>query len=108
VYGPWIFPFLRLLAKGKRLRGTILDIFGHTKERRGERELIREYEAILAELMLRLNHDNHPMAVEIAEVPQSIRGFGSIKAKNIATARDEWKHMMALWRADSPLPKVAD
>ncbi|MEE8434053.1 MAG: DUF6537 domain-containing protein, partial [bacterium] len=107
-YGPWIFPFLRLLAKGKRLRGTLLDIFGHTAERRSERELIGEYEAILEELMHRLNHDNHPMAVEIAGVSQSIRGFGSVKTKNIATAREEWKRMMALWRADSPLPMVAE
>ena len=107
-YGPWIFPFLRLLAKGKRLRGTILDIFGHTQERRAERALIREYEAILAEMMLRLNHDNHPLAVEIATVSQSIRGFGSVKANSITAARTEWKRMMEHWRADRPLPKVAE
>ncbi len=107
-YGPWIFPFLRLLARGKRLRGTFVDIFGRTEERRAERALIGEYEAICEELIARLTHDNHPLAVTIADGARSVRGFGHVKARNLAAARAEWARTMEHWRADRPLAKTAD
>jgi len=98
-FGPWIFPALRLLAGFKGLRGGAFDLFGRTEERRTERALIGEYVAILEELAGRLTADNHALAVAIAEVPATIRGFGHVKAGNVAAARGEWQKLMADWRA---------
>src|SRR5690606_22659889 len=98
-FGPWIFPALRLLAGFKGLRGGAFDIFGRSEERRTERALIGEYVAILEELAGRLAAENHALAVAIAEVPATIRGFGHVKAGNVATARAEWQKLMADWRS---------
>ncbi|MGH6933647.1 MAG: DUF6537 domain-containing protein, partial [Dongiaceae bacterium] len=69
-FGPWILTAFRLLARLRRLRGTKLDIFGRTEERRLERRLIVDYENILAALLAGLTHDNHGLAVEIANIPE--------------------------------------
>ncbi|MEZ5861635.1 MAG: DUF6537 domain-containing protein [Geminicoccaceae bacterium] len=75
-YGPWILHALRLLARLKGLRGTAWDPFGHTAERRLERQLIEDYETLLADLAGRLTPANHDVAVELASPPERIRGFG--------------------------------
>src|SRR5262249_55422039 len=62
-FGPWMFRVFRVLARFKGLRGTPLDIFGYTEERRTERRLIAEYEALLAEVLAKLTPDNHHVAV---------------------------------------------
>ena len=107
-YGPWIFPFLTLLAKGKTLRGTALDLFGYTEERRAERALIEEYESIIQEMLSGLDHDNHALAIAIAEVARTLRGFGQIKADNIEAARTQWQDLLHHWRTNTPLAKAAD
>ena len=86
-YGPWVFRAFKILARLRRLRGTFLDVFGYTEERRTERRLIGEYEAILKEIAAALTPDNHPLAVEIARVPEQIRGFGHIKQRNLDKAK---------------------
>jgi len=98
-FGPWIFPVLRLLAGFKGLRGTALDPFGRTGERRTERALIGEYERAVEELVGGLSHDNHALALAIAEIPASMRGFGHVKAANVETARKRWAELMDTWRA---------
>ena len=75
-----------MLASLKGLRGTRLDIFGYTEERRKERRLIDSYKQIISELLLALNEDNYDVAVEIASLPEQIRGFGHIKLNNIRQA----------------------
>lgn len=85
--GPWLMPAMRLLARGKALRGTVLDLFGHTQERRLERALIAEFEARLDELAAELTPDNQLLAAQIAALPQRIRGFGHVKIANLALAR---------------------
>lgn len=80
-FGPWILTLFELLARMKRLRGTRFDPFGHTEERRMERELIAEYEALLDELMSSLAPENHALAVQLASLPQKIRGFGHVKMR---------------------------
>ncbi|MCC6209407.1 MAG: indolepyruvate ferredoxin oxidoreductase family protein [Burkholderiales bacterium] len=86
-FGPWLLPVLRLLARAKRLRGTWLDPFGRTQERRTERALIAAYEARIDELLPLLTPANLPLAVEIAALPEKIRGFGHVKLASLALAR---------------------
>ena len=85
--GGWMLPAMKWLAKGKALRGTALDLFGRTRERRLERELIQQYEARVAELLERLAPDKLALATQIAALPLSMRGFGHVKIGNVALAR---------------------
>jgi indolepyruvate ferredoxin oxidoreductase len=85
--GPWLLPLMRVLAHGKVLRGTALDPFGATAERRLERELIASYEQRVRELLPLLDAEKLPLAVEIARVPLSMRGYGHVKAVAVAQAR---------------------
>ncbi|MDP6707761.1 MAG: indolepyruvate ferredoxin oxidoreductase family protein [Alphaproteobacteria bacterium] len=107
-FGPWIFPALRWLARLKGLRGSALDPFGRTEERRTERALIADYEAIVEELLGKLDPGNRALAVAIAEVPATIRGFGHVKAANVVAARAEWERLMAAWRSDQPVTRAAE
>ena len=85
-YGRWMMAFLRVLAKGKRLRGSALDIFSHTSERRIERNLIAIYETDLKRIAGSLTPDNHTAALALARWPQEIRGYGAVKHDAIARA----------------------
>ncbi len=98
-FGPWILNVFRILAPLRRLRGTVFDIFGYTKERRMERQLIANYETTLRELAASLNPDNHALAVEIASVPAKIRGFGHIKQRNAESAKACEAELLAMWRS---------
>ena len=80
--GPWVLPVFRLLAKLKRLRGTPLDIFALTKERQAEREDLTRYEADLTEICARLKPDNYATALELAKLPEKLRGYGHVKTRN--------------------------
>ena len=107
-YGPWVFHAFRLLARLKVLRGTPLDIFGRTAERRTERRLIAEYEAILREITAGLTPDNHGLAVEIARIPEGIRGFGHVKERNIAQAKAHEADLLAAFRHPAPAASAAE
>ena len=85
--GAWMLPAMRLLARGKALRGTPLDVFGHTAERRMERALIQAYEARVHELLPLINAERLPLALELLALPLSMRGFGHVKARNVERAR---------------------
>ncbi|MBM3606872.1 MAG: indolepyruvate ferredoxin oxidoreductase family protein [Alphaproteobacteria bacterium] len=98
-FGPWMMRAFRLLAAMKGLRGTRLDIFGRTAERRMERELLARYETQLAELANGLTPANHALAVEIASIPEKIRGFGHVKDRHIAVAREAEKRLLERWPA---------
>ena len=97
-YGPWMFSAFRLLAKFKGLRGTALDVFGYSAERREERALIGEYRKAVEELVAGLTPANHALAVEIAQIPEHIRGYGHVKEAHLATARARWDALMSQWR----------
>ncbi len=86
-FGPWMMTAFGLLAKLKGLRGTALDPFGRSAERRMERRLIGEYEAVVEELVAGLDESNHGLAVEIAAVPEEIRGYGHVKDANLKLAK---------------------
>jgi indolepyruvate ferredoxin oxidoreductase len=106
-FGPWMGTVFGLLEKFKSLRGTPLDVFGYTAERRMERELIREYEATVAHLLDRLDAGNHALAVEIASLPDEMRGFGHIKARNVAAARKKGEALLARYGAGPAAQRAA-
>jgi indolepyruvate ferredoxin oxidoreductase len=97
-FGPWMQSAFRVLAKLKGLRGTAFDPFGRTEERRTERALIGEYRASIDELLQGLNAGNLPQAIAIAKIPEEIRGYGHVKARHLAPAREKWSALMAQWR----------
>ena len=97
-YGPWIFTAFKYLAKLKGLRGTAFDPFGYTSERQTERRLITHYEALIVEILTRLDHDNHALAVEIASLPELIRGFGHVKEQHLAEVEKRETALLAAFR----------
>jgi indolepyruvate ferredoxin oxidoreductase len=98
-FGTWVRPAFSLLAKLKFLRGTALDVFGRSEERKSERALIGEYKASIEELLQDLAADRLPLAVDIARIPEEIRGYGHVKARHLEAARAKWDGLMAQWRA---------
>jgi indolepyruvate ferredoxin oxidoreductase len=97
-YGPWMLSAFRVLASLKKLRGTPLDVFGYTEERRMERRLIAEYEATVDSLLATLDQNNHGLAVQIASVPETMRGFGHVKEKNVMAAKAREASLLAAYR----------
>jgi indolepyruvate ferredoxin oxidoreductase len=85
--GAWLLPALKLLAQGRRLRGTALDLFGRTAERRMERELIASYRSRIESLLPALTPERLKVATDIAALPLAMRGFGHVKLANVAVAR---------------------
>lgn len=103
-YGAWAMRMFALLAKLRALRGTPLDPFGYTQERRRERRLIERYEQVVLACIDGLDHDNHTIAVEVAALPDRIRGFGHVKARSITEAERRQAELVARFGAavDSP------
>jgi indolepyruvate ferredoxin oxidoreductase len=97
-FGPWMLHAFRLLARLKGLRGTPLDVFGRTDERRMERALIGEYRAAIDELLPTLSAANLALAVTIARVPEDIRGYSHVKDRHLAAVRPKWDALMMQWR----------
>ncbi len=97
-FGGWMLPVFRLLAWLRFLRGTAFDPFGRTAERKLERRLIVDYEQTVGELLDGLNDDNHGLAVDIASIPDRIRGFGHIKLAGVEAARACRTNLLAEWR----------
>ncbi len=98
-FGPWMLKAFGVLAKLKGLRGTAFDIFGRTEERKMERALIGEYRECVEELLRGLEASNHALAVDIARIPEEIRGYGHVKERHLAAARPKWQTLMAQWRS---------
>jgi len=92
-------PALGLVAKMRFLRGTSFDPFGHTAERRRERRLIKEYFETVEELLAGLRPENLGLAVEIASIPEAIRGYGHVKARAVEDAESERAALLERWRA---------
>jgi indolepyruvate ferredoxin oxidoreductase len=85
--GPWFRPFLRVLAGMKFLRGTGLDPFGHARVRQVERDLIPEYRALIEKAVSRLTVESYEAAIELAALPDMIRGYEDIKLRNVERFR---------------------
>ncbi|MFV0681537.1 indolepyruvate ferredoxin oxidoreductase family protein [Ottowia sp.] len=97
-YGPGMLRHFRLLARLKGLRGGPLDIFGYADERRTERALIVEYRTCVEGLLKSLNADNHALAVDIARIPEQIKGYGHVKEHHLKAARTRWTELMKQWQ----------
>ncbi len=98
-FGPWMMKVFEVLAKLKGLRGTVLDPFGYTAERRTERQLVRDYEALLDEVIAGLTPDNHHLAVGLAVIPEKIRGFGPVKMRHLKAAKADEAALLEQFRA---------
>ncbi len=85
--GPWFKPMFGLLAAGKHLRGTALDVFGLTRHRREERALIVEYKQLIERVLASLSAQTLAQAVSLAESPDMIRGYEDVKSKNVRAWR---------------------
>jgi indolepyruvate ferredoxin oxidoreductase len=108
VFGAWMMAGLRLLARLRRLRGTRFDPFGYLADHRAERRLIADYEALIGELCPALTPDNRDLAVALAALPETIRGYGPVKAKAIAAADEERRRLLDLWRAPPERRQAAE
>src|SRR4030095_12092222 len=106
-FGPAMLTGFRLLAKLKSLRGTALDVFGRTEERRTERALIADYRASIEEVLRGVTAAKHATAREIASLPEQIRGYGHVKERNLAAARTRWNELMARWRNPQAAARAA-
>jgi indolepyruvate ferredoxin oxidoreductase len=106
-YGGWMLNAFRLLAKFKALRGTPLDPFGHTQERKDERALIARYEATVAELLENLTPANQALAAEIASLPEQIRGFGHVKLRAMKRVAAREAELLDAFRNPKPEPAVS-
>jgi indolepyruvate ferredoxin oxidoreductase len=103
-FGPWMARAFRILARFKVLRGTPLDPFARSAERRMERRMIRDYEALIGEILGKLDAANAGVATELARLPLQVRGFGHVKlanAERVAALRDE---LLAAFRSSDSAP----
>jgi indolepyruvate ferredoxin oxidoreductase len=105
-FGPWMRIAFQWLARMKVLRGSALDPFGRSAERQTERALIGEYRDSIDELLATLSADKLPLAVQIARIPEEIRGYGHVKERHLAAARTKWASLTARWR-DSTQARAA-
>ncbi|NVK40916.1 MAG: indolepyruvate ferredoxin oxidoreductase family protein, partial [Oceanospirillaceae bacterium] len=103
-FGPWMYRALKLLSRFKGLRGTRLDPFGYSEERRQERALIGKYQQRIEQLIAGLSADNLATARDIASVPEQIRGFGHVKERNLALAQERWTLLQE--RFDNPARRI--
>jgi len=101
-FGPWMMSAFKVLARLKFLRGTPFDIFGYSGERRTERKLVADYEAMLDEVLAKLTPDNHAYAVGLAAIPEKIRGFGPVKARHLAVAQADEAALLEQFRSGRP------
>ena len=107
-FGPWMMRAFDWLARFRFLRGTSFDPFGYSAERKMERRLIEDYRAVVEELVRALTPENHALAVEIASIPEKIRGFGPVKDKHFTVAKAEEAALLARFRAgETSTPAVA-
>ncbi|GAB3481317.1 indolepyruvate ferredoxin oxidoreductase family protein [Polaromonas eurypsychrophila] len=97
-FGPWMLSAFKVLSRLKGLRGTALDPFGRTEERRMERALIVQYEGSIEEIFKSLNEGNHAAAVDVARIPELIKGYGHVKARHVVLAQQQWTQALAAFR----------
>jgi indolepyruvate ferredoxin oxidoreductase len=98
-YGAWMLGGFRLLARLKGLRGGALDVFGYSAERRTERALIGEYRSSIERALASLTAQNHASVVELARVPELIKGYGHVKERHLLSARAKWAELEAALQA---------
>lgn len=106
-YGPWIMTAFKWLARLRQLRGTPFDVFGYSAERRAERALIEEYMTDMRTVAAALTPENLALAVQIARLPQDVRGFGHVKEANLRNMRARRAQLLAEFHATQVHGKAA-
>jgi len=106
--GQWVLPVFRLLAKGKKLRGTKWDVFSYSAERKLERQMIADYERLLDEIAAGLNQSNHGTAVALAELPLEIKGFGHVKLANYNSVKRREASLLQIFTNPAPVKVAAE
>ncbi|MBV9331764.1 MAG: indolepyruvate ferredoxin oxidoreductase family protein [Alphaproteobacteria bacterium] len=106
-FGGWMMSFFRLLATLRFLRGSVLDIFSYTHERKLERRLIGEFETMLATIASQLTAENYETAVALAEIPLAIKGYGYIKDANCASAKKKEAQLLAAFQSSKSVVERA-
>ena len=106
-FGQWTLTLFRVLAKLKVLRGTALDVFGKTSERRNERELIDQYIVLIDEFCATLDSARFDVAMKLANLPDEIRGFGHVKERNVLAAAAKRENWLAEYRTDNASATLA-
>jgi len=95
-YGQWLLPLLKLLARGRRLRGSWLDVFGYSSERRLERQLAADYARMIDAILPRLDAQRLPALLELAALPEQIRGYGHVKLAGVEKAKARERELLAV------------
>jgi indolepyruvate ferredoxin oxidoreductase len=97
-FGAWLLPVMRWLAQGRRLRGTVFDVFGYSAERREEQAALADFEQLARQLAQGLTAANFSTALALAKLPQSVRGFGPVKAAAMQAAQRRRDALLARWQ----------
>jgi indolepyruvate ferredoxin oxidoreductase len=106
-YGSWMYKAFGLLAKFRGLRGSALDVFGYTAERKMERQLIVDYARTVDQLLGKLDAENVALAAEIASIPEQIRGYGHVKEEHLAKAKKQEAELLATFQRGEPSKAAA-
>ncbi len=107
-FGSWMMYGYKVLSRLRGLRGTPLDIFGYTQERRDERQWVTDYENMMCELLPVLSEENYEYALELAQLPDSIRGYGHVKEASMAAARNQQKFLLEKFRNPPQVAKFVE
>ena len=106
-FGPWMRRAMRVLAQGRHLRGTPLDLLALTQEGRLARALAAEYESSVERLLEALSAARLDAAIAIADWPAGVRGFGPVKARSAQSARARRAELLAAYAGVHPLARPA-
>jgi indolepyruvate ferredoxin oxidoreductase len=106
-FGRWITPLFSLLAQMKFLRNTPFDIFSYHHERRQERLLLADYQALLSEIAAQLNPDNYQLACQLLALPEQVKGYGYVRMANLEKMRPQWQTLHQQWRQAKTTPSLA-
>jgi len=104
-FGSWMMSVFRVLAKFRFLRGTALDVFGYSADRKLERELIADYEKDVAKVLDLLSQATHDTAVELLSLPDRIRGYGPVKEKAVKDAKARHEQLTSDLANPPPAPR---
>ncbi|WP_237065304.1 indolepyruvate ferredoxin oxidoreductase family protein [Microbulbifer guangxiensis] len=106
VFGPWMARLLPLLARGKVLRGTPLDPFGYTSERRAERAWAVEVAAAFDRVAASLGHEDLGAARELLSLPQQVRGYGHVREQKMQGVRERWDALLDHFTGSGGTPRA--
>ncbi|MCO5089643.1 indolepyruvate ferredoxin oxidoreductase family protein [Bosea sp. (in: a-proteobacteria)] len=107
-FGGWMLPLMKILARLRFLRGSIWDPFARSSDRKEERELIGNYEALLEKLIAMLSPANHDAIVDILNLPDNVRGFGPVKSRSLTTYYESVDRAVAALERNIPIPIAAE